>query len=70
MVIADYDKGKKGSFNEEEAAALKKGAFDNLRNYHYFLALFVDGKQRELPRSRTSSLRSRRGAWSTPFRFP
>jgi ABC-type uncharacterized transport system substrate-binding protein len=50
MVIADYDKGKKGSFTGEEAAALKKGAFDNLKNYHYFLALFVDGKQRELPR--------------------
>ena len=39
MIIADYDGGKKGSFTEAEAVALKKGAFDNLRNYHYFLAL-------------------------------
>jgi nickel/cobalt transporter (NicO) family protein len=50
MEIADFDKGKKGSFTAQESAALKRGAFDNLKNYHYFLALFVDGKQRELPR--------------------
>jgi ABC-type uncharacterized transport system substrate-binding protein len=49
MVIADYDGGKKGSFTEAEAAALKKGAFDNLRNYHYFLALYIDGKPTPLP---------------------
>jgi ABC-type uncharacterized transport system substrate-binding protein len=49
MITADYDKGKKGSFTEAEAAALKKGAFDNLRNYHYFLALFVDGRPIVLP---------------------
>ena len=49
MILADYDAGKKGSFTETEAAALKKGAFDNLRNYHYFLALSVDGKAITLP---------------------
>ena len=49
MVIADYDKGSKGSFTEAEAMALKKGAFDNLRNYHYFLAFFLNGKALTLP---------------------
>ena len=49
MISADYDRGKKGSFTEAEAAALKKGAFDNLRNYHYFLALSLDGKALPLP---------------------
>jgi ABC-type uncharacterized transport system substrate-binding protein len=49
MIIADYDRGRKGSFTDKEAAALKKGAFDNLRNYHYFLSLFVDGKGVSLP---------------------
>jgi ABC-type uncharacterized transport system, periplasmic component len=49
MVAADYDRGKKGYFTESEATALKKGAFDNLRNYHYFLALFVDKQPRALP---------------------
>lgn len=49
MVAADYDRDKKGYFTEAEASALKKGAFDNLRNYHYFLALFVGKKPRPLP---------------------
>jgi ABC-type uncharacterized transport system substrate-binding protein len=49
MIAADYDRGKKGSFTEAEAAALKKGAFDNLRNYHYFLALHLNGKPLALP---------------------
>ena len=49
MVVSDYDKAKKGYFTDGEASALKKGAFDNLRNYHYFLALFVDGAAKPLP---------------------
>lgn len=49
MILADYDRGGKGSFTRAEVADLKKGAFDNLRNYHYFLALFVDGKPKRLP---------------------
>jgi ABC-type uncharacterized transport system substrate-binding protein len=49
MILADYDRGRKGSFSDAEAAELKKGAFDNLRNYHYFLALFIDGKHTPLP---------------------
>jgi ABC-type uncharacterized transport system substrate-binding protein len=49
MIVADYDGGKKGSFTDAEAAALKKGAFDNLRNYHYFLAFFIDRKALALP---------------------
>lgn len=49
MIVADYDHGKKGSFTDAEAADLKKGAFDNLRNYHYFLAFSVGGKPVALP---------------------
>jgi len=49
VIAADYDKGKKGSFTAAEIEALKKGAFDNLRNYHYFLSFFVDGKRIALP---------------------
>jgi len=43
MIIADYDRAGKGSFSPAEAEELRKGAFDNLRNYHYFLAVYVDG---------------------------
>jgi ABC-type uncharacterized transport system substrate-binding protein len=49
MIIADYDNGGKGYFTGAEAAALKKGAFDNLVNYHYFVALGLDGKVVKLP---------------------
>ena len=49
MIVADYDHGKEGSFTDAEAADLKKGAFDNLRNYHYFLAFSVGGKPVALP---------------------
>ena len=49
MVAADYDKQNKGSFTASEASELQKGAFDNLKNYHYFLALFVDGRAIALP---------------------
>jgi ABC-type uncharacterized transport system substrate-binding protein len=49
MIISDYDKGKKGTFDAKEAAALKIGAFDNLRNYHYFIALRLDGRPLALP---------------------
>ena len=43
MIIADYDRAGKGSFSPTESEELRKGAFDNLRNYHYFLAVYVDG---------------------------
>ena len=66
MIVADYDRGKKGSFTEAEAAALKKGAFDNLRNYHYFLALYLDGKPIALPPIETSSPRYATGGSSIP----
>lgn len=49
MILEDFDKGKKGTFDEADTKALKKGGFDNLENYHYFLALEVDGKAIPLP---------------------
>lgn len=49
MIISDYDKGRKGKFTAKEVSAMKSGAFDNLENYHYFVALSVDGKEIPLP---------------------
>ena len=43
MILADYDRAGKGSFSPTEAEEIRKGAFNNLRNYHYFLAFYVDG---------------------------
>jgi len=44
MILGDYDPGHTGRFDASRAAALKAGAFDNLVNYHYFIALWVGGK--------------------------
>jgi ABC-type uncharacterized transport system, periplasmic component len=70
MVAADYDRDKKGLFTDSEAAALKKGAFDNLRNYHYFLALFIDGKPEALPQPTDFKPSIRDGALVYSFALP
>jgi ABC-type uncharacterized transport system substrate-binding protein len=74
MIIADYDVGKKGSFTEAEAEALRKGAFDNLRNYHYFLAFYIGGKRVDLPPIKDFKPSIRDGklvyAFSLPFAIP
>ena len=44
MILGDYDPGHTGRFDAAHAEALKEGAFDNLVNYHYFIALWVGGK--------------------------
>jgi len=44
MILGDYDPGHTGKFDAAHAAALKAGAFDNLVNYHYFVAIWVGGK--------------------------
>jgi ABC-type uncharacterized transport system substrate-binding protein len=40
MILADYRPGPGGNFSPGVTKALKAGAFDNLKNYHYFIALF------------------------------
>lgn len=70
MILADYDPGRKGSFTDAEAAALRKGAFDNLRNYHYFLALFVGGKAVALPPIKDFKPSVRDGRLAYSFSLP
>ncbi len=70
MILADFHANKDGSFAEAEAAALKKGAFDNLRNYHYFLALFVGGKAIALPPVRNFTPSIREGKLVYAFDLP
>jgi ABC-type uncharacterized transport system substrate-binding protein len=40
MILADYHASSDGTFSGETIKALKAGAFDNLKNYHYFIELF------------------------------
>jgi ABC-type uncharacterized transport system substrate-binding protein len=43
-IIHDYDKNKDGKFDADEAARIEQEAFSNLKNYHYFTYVWVDGK--------------------------
>ncbi|HUI73048.1 MAG TPA: DUF1007 family protein [Spirochaetia bacterium] len=44
MILGDYDPEHTGKFDTRRVAALKQGAFDNLVNYHYFVAIWIGGK--------------------------
>jgi ABC-type uncharacterized transport system substrate-binding protein len=45
MILSDYDPKHTGQFNAAQVKAVREGAFDNLENYHYFIALAVGKKQ-------------------------
>jgi ABC-type uncharacterized transport system substrate-binding protein len=45
MILSDYDPKHTGQFDPARSKALKEGAFDNLENYHYFIAMAVGKKQ-------------------------
>jgi ABC-type uncharacterized transport system substrate-binding protein len=45
MILSDYDPKRSGHFDAAQVKAIKEGAFDNLENYHYFVAFAVGKKQ-------------------------
>ena len=44
MILADYNPNHTAVLTEAQNSAIKAGAFDNLVNYHYFVAFWVNGK--------------------------
>lgn len=44
MILTDFKPGVDGNFSSSVTGQIKSGAFDNLENYHYFLAFFVGKK--------------------------
>lgn len=44
MMLSDYDPKHTGQFDAARIKALKEGAFDNLENYHYFVAMTIGTK--------------------------
>ncbi len=44
MILTDFKPAADGTFSSKVTATIKSGAFDNLENYHYFLAFFVGKK--------------------------
>ena len=45
MILTDYKSDKSGQFSPEVSKEMKSGSFDNLENYHYFIALTVNGRK-------------------------
>jgi ABC-type uncharacterized transport system substrate-binding protein len=44
MILADYDPQRTGKLTPAQGRAVKEGAFDNLANYHYFVAFWIGKK--------------------------
>ena len=44
MIFEDYYPADTGHFTDAQSRALKQGAFDNLVNYHYFVAFWIGRK--------------------------
>lgn len=45
MLLTDFKPDAEGNFTPKVIATIKAGAFDNLENYHYFLAFFIGSKR-------------------------
>ena len=44
MMILDFDKNGNGRFEPSEIASVKKGGFENLRQFDYFVHIKIEGK--------------------------
>ncbi|HEY9593289.1 MAG TPA: DUF1007 family protein [Spirochaetia bacterium] len=44
MILVDYNPQRAAVLSAAQSSAIKAGAFDNLVNYHYFVAFWIDGK--------------------------
>lgn len=45
QVLRDFGLDPSGDFSSQEIAQVKSGAFDNLKNYNYFIYIEVDGRE-------------------------
>jgi ABC-type uncharacterized transport system substrate-binding protein len=49
LILADNDPDSSGGFTKAENAAVKKGYFDNLKNYQFFSHFILGGKDLAVP---------------------
>ncbi len=47
MIINDFDENYDSHFDAEEIKKIEQGAFSNLKNFHYFTYIWVNGKERQ-----------------------
>ncbi len=56
MILMDYDQNDNRRFEPSEVKALEEGAFSNLKNFHYFVHVDIQGSPSRCP---TASRRTR-----------
>jgi ABC-type uncharacterized transport system substrate-binding protein len=44
MIIHDYDRNKDGTFSAAEIEKIRNGAFSNIKKFHYFTHVKIEGK--------------------------
>ena len=44
MIIGDFEENRDGTFSKREIENIREGAFSNLKNFHYFTYISVNGK--------------------------
>lgn len=44
MILEDHDQGHDGALGPDEVAAIRQGAFDNIRQWDYFTNVTVEGR--------------------------
>ncbi|MBE9545948.1 MAG: DUF1007 family protein [Proteobacteria bacterium] len=44
MIIHDYDRDKDGTFSAAEIEKIRNGAFSNIKKFHYFTHVKIEGK--------------------------
>jgi ABC-type uncharacterized transport system substrate-binding protein len=45
MLLTNFKPDGEGGFSAKQTAQIKSGAFDNLKDYHYFLVFSINGKR-------------------------
>jgi ABC-type uncharacterized transport system substrate-binding protein len=45
MIISDFDENRDLRFDAEEIGKIEDGAFSNLKNFHYFTYIWVNGRE-------------------------
>ncbi len=57
FLLGDFDTNANLEFESEESNALKSGAFDNLREFHYFTHILIEGKPCEIQEATSFSVK-------------
>ncbi len=69
-IISQFDKNRNGTIDSAEIPLVKKGAFDNLREYGYMCHVMINGKKFRIRKVESFSAEYRNKKISYMFRIP